>query len=662
MLRQLRDAPAASSEIDDLGRRSGGNPLFLRALLLAPGPSAEGAPTALPAAVSAHLATLSVAARATLRDASVLGLVVDRELALEASGAQPRTWDAHLDQAHAVGLVRRVGPGSWSFTHGLVWETLWSEVPEERRTQIHARILRALEKREGSDPARLATLADHAARGVPVIPPAEAARRCAAAADASARRLAFEEADRLFRLALEHTRADAERLELLVTLAENSARLADLAGVLAVRAETLELAERLGDGRAHARATLALITARGDMSAEVPDAETLGRIDTALASHSDPTPERARLLIRLAEFTWFMPPRERGLTAARSALDLARRCGDTDALADALVHGFRVLQTGVGDDAVREEIHGDLVRVADRVEESLLRMKALQTLCWNSMMRGDGTGLGRWVLRMEEEARATGSPQTLWWALVGRTSRAHLRGEFRDAEELAEEGRALGSSIGFSMTERNFALQMFAIRWDQGRLGEIEDVLGGFKAATPGRLPWEIAWCHAGVLNGRPGPARELLRAVCDEGLRRVQDDVSQVDTFTMLAESSALLGEPEPARVVFDRLRAASGRHAVVAQGFCHRGSVAGYLGQLCETFDDLDGAAHWYATGLERDRALGALPFVARGQIGLGRVLVRIGGDSAERGLRLLDEGVGLGRDLGIHGLDAAAEAARA
>jgi hypothetical protein len=117
------------------------------------------------------------------------------------------------------------------------------------------------------------------------------------------------------------------------------------------------------------------------------------------------------------------------------------------------------------------------------------------------------------------------------------------------------------------------------------------------------------------------------------ERLRDVPDDISQIDTFAMLADVAVSVADREAACLLAQKLEPASARHAVVAQGFCHRGSVAYYLGSLSEAQDDLARAEHWYSVGLARDRALGALPFVARGQVGLGRVLGRRGGDLLSR-----------------------------
>jgi hypothetical protein len=116
-------------------------------------------------------------------------------------------------------------------------------------------------------------------------------------------------------------------------------------------------------------------------------------IERALEVHGDPTPERARLLTRLGEFVWFATPRARGIAVAEAAMEMARRCDDPDARADALVHGYRILQTGIGDDAARARIAEELEEVVERGPAGLVRQKACHTLVWESIIRGVGPGV-----------------------------------------------------------------------------------------------------------------------------------------------------------------------------------------------------------------------------------------------------------------------------
>lgn len=650
LVEKVRGSAPSAEALESLCARSGGNPLFLRALLFTEdGDPAEARTTAL-----AHLAALTPETRSALAVASIVGLEWDVSFAAALCGETAEAWGPILEEARALHLVRAHG-GSCAFTHALVWEALHAELSAERRSELHARAAELLVARGVHDDVQRTLLADHAARAVPRIPAEQAAAHCIAAAEASSRRLAFEEADRLFTRAAELL-ADgppAEHLAALVALAENRARLGDVPGVRTVLEPAVERAVALGDGRAHTRLVLALATARGD-SSDATDAEVIALLERAAASHPEPTPERARLLACLSHEVWFVPPRERARALAEEAAELARRLGDPETTAQVLIRAYRVLQTGIGDDPVRARIAEDLERALDRVPERLMLLEAELTLVWESLARGDRPGVERWVARMERDAQRAGVPHATWWALVGRASRAHLQGEFAVAEALAEEGVALGRSIGLALAVPNFLLQMLAIRGDQGRLSELESPLAEGHRASPPILGWELGWKAARAAGGQPGPARELLRDLVASDFRRVADDVSKLNNFALITDLAERLEDRDAARLALRILAPARHRHIVLAAGFCHRGSVAHHLGRLAEVQDDPKAAERWYAEGIERDRQLGALPYVARGQVGQGRVLLRRGAAQRERGLRLLEEGGGLARDLGMAWLE--------
>ncbi|MFP5405436.1 MAG: hypothetical protein ACLGHY_03525, partial [Gammaproteobacteria bacterium] len=85
--------------------------------------------------------------------------------------------------------------GNYQFSHTLIRETLYEEIPATRRSALHLAVGSALEKARGTDPdAHLSALAHHFCAALPGGDPAKAieyARRAALRADAM---FAFEEA------------------------------------------------------------------------------------------------------------------------------------------------------------------------------------------------------------------------------------------------------------------------------------------------------------------------------------------------------------------------------------------------------------------------------------------------------------------------------------
>ena len=89
------------------------------------------------------------------------------------------------------------------FSHALIRETLYDEMLGLRRSRLHLRIGEMLEQRHGTDDAMaLAQLAYHFSEAGPGAPPQRRWTMPRRSAEHAAQLLAFEEAARLYRLAL----------------------------------------------------------------------------------------------------------------------------------------------------------------------------------------------------------------------------------------------------------------------------------------------------------------------------------------------------------------------------------------------------------------------------------------------------------------------------
>ena len=97
---------------------------------------------------------------------------------------------AALEEALAARLIEELpGPGAYQFTHSLMRETLYDEMPAPRRIRLHQRVGSVLEERYANDLTPcLSMLAYHYHAARPIGPAAKAyeyARRAAQRADSS---------------------------------------------------------------------------------------------------------------------------------------------------------------------------------------------------------------------------------------------------------------------------------------------------------------------------------------------------------------------------------------------------------------------------------------------------------------------------------------------
>ena len=158
--------------------RSGGNPLFVeeivrnlvsRGVLQREGDgwhctaACEGVqvPPSLHGLLLSRVDGLPADARRVLQEAAVLGAEFDAPL-LQAAMSAPQTAPAALDRLADADLIhaidRRRADGRYRFTHGLVREVVYENLLLSRRTEMHERVGRALERLVGQHPERLSDL------------------------------------------------------------------------------------------------------------------------------------------------------------------------------------------------------------------------------------------------------------------------------------------------------------------------------------------------------------------------------------------------------------------------------------------------------------------------------------------------------------------------
>src|SRR5262249_51181608 len=157
------DRPAEPALADALVRRTEGNPLFLietlrwladedRAAegeLPAPGPGSL--PPTVREVIGRRLAHLSPAAGRLLTIAAVIGRDFRLDILAEADSAEASGVHQRLEWLAEAEIARLIAPlpdtpGHYRFTHGLIQQTLYYELPSAERLRWHQRVAEALER------------------------------------------------------------------------------------------------------------------------------------------------------------------------------------------------------------------------------------------------------------------------------------------------------------------------------------------------------------------------------------------------------------------------------------------------------------------------------------------------------------------------------------
>src|SRR6185369_11431629 len=229
--------------------------------------------------------------------------------------------------------------GRFRFAHGLVRDTIYEELSPARRMRLHRQVGEALERLyAGAMDTHLGELAFHFFEAAPM---GEAPRAVTYAERAARRALdtfGFEEAARLYRLALralELTGAPdrARTADDLLGLGEAQARAAELPEARATFLRVAEIAREDGLPNQLGLAALGL-SGRFGWGRQGADPAIVPLLEEAIAALGPAdSSQRARLLARLAGALRDRPARDPRDGLSAEAVAISRRIADPDTLA-----------------------------------------------------------------------------------------------------------------------------------------------------------------------------------------------------------------------------------------------------------------------------------------------------------------------------------------
>ncbi|MGZ5141567.1 MAG: AAA family ATPase, partial [Burkholderiales bacterium] len=174
-------------------------------------------PEGIKEAIGARLNRLSATCNQMLAVAAAIGRVFRLDVLTRVFGGDPREAGATLEEALAAAVIEEMAePGVYQFSHALIRETLYDELPPTRRTRLHLQIGQVIEEISGAGAMPdLAALAHHFCAGLPGGDAVKAVQYARQAAHRANKLFAYEEAARYYRLALQalesEPQADAQQ-------------------------------------------------------------------------------------------------------------------------------------------------------------------------------------------------------------------------------------------------------------------------------------------------------------------------------------------------------------------------------------------------------------------------------------------------------------------
>jgi DNA-binding SARP family transcriptional activator len=577
--------------------------------------------------ISRRLARLSEDAIETMRVAAVIGRDFDGALLENVLALDEDRFLAALDEALATGLVGEsaTAPGSYSFAHALIRETLYEGMSTARRARLHRRVGVALEQ-QGADHNTNA-LAHHFTRAASAEDAERAIRYALAAGEQATTMLAHEQAAEHYARALDvleqfEPAALQRRCELLLAVGEAQSRSGERDRAWPAFREAASLAAQLGDGGALARSAIGA-SRRYVQPPGIVDEELITMIDQALAMTStEPSVMRIRLLSRLCGALYYSSERDRMETLSAEATELAAALDDPRATALAAAARRR---------AYWDPFHLDqrladatqLLQAALAASDAELSLQGHAWLVVDLLESGDPAGVDAQIDAFIASARELRQPLYLWQVAIWRAMRALLAGHLSTADRLAAEALAAGIRPERETAPQYYAIQVLATRREQARIGELESSARDLVKSNPGRPAWRAGLAILLLDTGRVEEASAEFEQLAARDFSDVPKDADWLIAMTLLSDLAAGLGDPPRARLLYELLLPYRERNIVIGMATVCLGSVARYVGRLALTIGERTAALEHLRYAIEANRALAAPVQLAHTQVDLAQAL---------------------------------------
>lgn len=651
--------------IDAIYSQTDGNPLFVIELLKvlreeSAAVDADIIPVGIPDGVretiGRRLSHLPAPCNELLAMASVLGRHFTTRELVSISEHGFEFVLGNLEHAVRAGLIEPSsarGEG-YRFTHALIREVLYEELPVLQRLKLHGRVADTLAEIHRADLSSvLTTIAHHYSEALPLGYAEQAATFELRAAEQATQMCAYEDAV---------THYDRALAALSVAGYENDARIVQ-AWFLKGCAQTLIggdiklVTEAFLQGVKHAirlrsPLLLDLITRLLWSTSDGPQSYLVPLLEKTLATlPPDDSIARAKALVSLAFALRCESDASRLEALVTEAVDMARRLGDAGTLCTCV----------------------KLAVIALRLHPQTLRRRLELGEQYIEAARRSGDDEGRadaysWqVLHLIEDARPDEAERLLedyrrmsvarfgihqYYVRCADVTFALMRGEWQNAEQEIEALLAVGSKMRRGDAEGVYSAQMFALNRDRGRLRELQPSVEQFvrSGTTNVWLPGIMLTCAE---LGMYEDAKRYFERLAQDNFASIRRDDMFVTCLVFCAETCCRLGDVERAKVLYGLMAPYAGGTANHPRAVCF-GSMDLYLGMLAALSGENDRAAAHFAVAHETNHAMGAWPWVARTLFRFGAFLLKL--DSAEqqaRGRSMLADAEQLAARLGMTAL---------
>lgn len=614
-------------------------------------------------AVGRRLDHLSEECNQVLMTASVIGRDFGLETLERVSDVRGERVLVVLDEAISARIVDGVSGvvRQYRFSHALIRDALYEDLGVSRRVQLHGRIGEVLEDiHSGTSNRHVAELANHFFQAAQSdADRSKAIDYARMAAELAIEHLAYDEAVGNYEKALQAQenmlKPDNHRLgELLLSLGDAQWKAGNVPAAKRTYFQAVELARAKEDADQLARAALGVAGPWGEY--EVDDSMVASLLTEALDTLSlEDSGLRARLMSSLAVVLywtdWLGSVEERD-SLSKGAIEMARRTGEQAAVLYA-VRARHIASWNPDNLEERLTLATEGLRMASAVRDVPMVLNAHLGRVVDLLELGDIDGADSEIEVYSELANKVRTPEDLWHVASFEAMRALFDGRFQEAEELAQGALEIGQKRKVDDVIVGFGCQMLLLRWEQGRLGELEPIAKNFVQQFPKVPGWRslLSWLYSEI--GRKPEAQEELDRLAANGFGDIPRDWWWLNSLSMLAESCALLGDEDHAAQLYDSLLPYGERNVGVT-GFICFGPCSRFLGILARTMGRWDEAQRHFERAIAHSASMATKPWEARSQYSYASMLIaKDGSDDTSKAMELLDQARSTAQDLDMTGL---------
>jgi DNA-binding CsgD family transcriptional regulator len=256
------------------------------------------------------------------------------------------------------------------------------------------------------------------------------------------------------------------------------------------------------------------------------------------------------------------------------------------------------------------------------------------------------------VAALLETAEQTAQPFIIHVAEQYGSAIALFDGRLDEAEARARRSHEWSHLLTGRDPSGTYGVQMFSTQRERGRLAELAPVIRILAGNAAREGPWRPGLAALLAELGMESEARRELSRLAADGLDPLRESL-WLASLAYLTDASAALGDEEVAALVYPELEPLAGANVMIGHLVSCYGAADRYLGMLAATLGEWERAEEHFERGMELNRRMGAVTWLAHTANEYARLLLRRPGGDRTRAEALLGEAAGLAERIGMAAL---------